>query len=142
MNASLRPADGLHAGPPDAGLATLALAQWPGDVAILGTDLRMEWINDRFAQRIGFSPTTCIGLDWPARCVRGSTPATCGARQGMRTWRGSKAGVGQRSGNCSSSWRMICDTAKSRNHLRSDGTTYHGAWSVLQRAIAASKACW
>jgi hypothetical protein len=77
MNASLRPADGLHAGPPDAGLATLALAQWPGDVAILGTDLRMEWINDRFAQRIGFSPKTCIGLDWPARCVRGSTPATC-----------------------------------------------------------------
>jgi PAS domain S-box-containing protein len=66
MNASLKNTAGVRAGPPDAGLATLALAQWPGDVALLGADLRVEWINDRFAQRIGLCPAACVGLDWLA----------------------------------------------------------------------------
>ncbi len=66
MNASLKPAGNERSGPPDATLAALALAQWPGDVALLGTDLRVDWINDRFAQRIGLCPDACLGLDWLA----------------------------------------------------------------------------
>ncbi len=56
------------------------------------------------------------------------------------TCAGSKSGFGQRSGICSSSWRRICETAKSRNHLRSAGITYQGACSVLHFEIADSNA--
>jgi PAS domain S-box-containing protein len=66
MNASLKDASDALTGSPDPALATLALAQWPGDVALLGADLRVEWINDRFAQRIGLCPAACVGLDWLA----------------------------------------------------------------------------
>ena len=54
------------AGPPDAALASLALAQWPGEVALLDPALRVQWINDRFAERIGMDATACRGLDWLA----------------------------------------------------------------------------
>ena len=66
MNASLKETGDGRSSRPDAALASLALAQWPGDVALLGIDLKVEWINDRFAQRIGLGPDACLGLDWLA----------------------------------------------------------------------------
>jgi len=67
MNASLKEAGGARAvALPDGSLAGLALAHWPGEVALLRTDLRVEWINERFAARIGLEPAECIGLEWLA----------------------------------------------------------------------------
>ncbi len=65
MNASLKDS-GLDDVAPAAGLATLALAQWPGDVAILDPELRVQWINERFARRIGLEAAECLGTDWLA----------------------------------------------------------------------------
>ncbi|MFO1455615.1 MAG: PAS domain S-box protein [Steroidobacteraceae bacterium] len=66
MNASLKESGGPFAAPPNGSLAGLALSQWPGDVALLRPDLRVEWINERFAARIGLEAAECIGLDWLA----------------------------------------------------------------------------
>ncbi|MCU0757979.1 MAG: PAS domain S-box protein [Steroidobacteraceae bacterium] len=66
MNASLKPPGGEVAVAPDPGIAALALANWPGEVALLGTDLRVEWVNARCAARLGVAPADCVGLEWLA----------------------------------------------------------------------------